>query len=302
MTPLLPYPLPWPVGEALAWSNSRGWEGVPVLGSLAIQPVPHRVDEEVLPAGMQRWLPREGIPDLLVRCRGSREMPSWHAANGLYGFVGLAPGPHTFTIEDPLGRYLPAKLNLTVIDRGGVHESLKRLERPTQLDDWRQLVHRLPLRPAPGAGKRAGSTGIWGELRNAAGRPIPFALVQVETRFFGVLASATTWSDASGGYALDLDGERPDPFAAPGTVEEREGRICLPLQPSAGSSQSWVERIPVLDQGLVQSISSGIAPAGYGPPRASGTYFRFRDGPDGPLSDRLPLRIGRQQRWDLILI
>ncbi|QVL53432.1 MAG: hypothetical protein KFB97_03295 [Cyanobium sp. M30B3] len=45
-------------------------------------------------------------------------MPSWHAANGLYGFVELAPGPHTFTIEDPLGRYLPAKLNLTVIDRG----------------------------------------------------------------------------------------------------------------------------------------------------------------------------------------
>jgi len=238
MTPLLSYPLPWPVGEALAWSNSRGWEGVPVLGFLAIQPVPHRVDEEVLPAGMEGWLPREGIPDLLVRCQGSPQKPSWHAANGLYGFVGLAPGPHTFTIEDPLGRYLPAKLNLTVIDRGGVHESLKWLERATQVEDWRQLVHRLPLRPAPGAGKRAGSTGIWGELCNAAGSPIPVALVQEETRFRGVLASATTWSDASGGYALDLDEERPDPFAAPGTVEEREGRICQLLQPSAGSSQS----------------------------------------------------------------
>lgn len=302
MTPLLPYPLPWPVGEALAWSNSRGWEGVPVLGSLAIQPVPHRVDEEVLPAGMQRWLPREGIPDLLVRCRGSREMPSWHAANGLYGFVGLAPGPHTFTIEDPLGRYLPAKLNLTVIDREGVDESLKRLERPTQLEDWRQLVHRLALRPAPGSGRRAGATGIWGELRNAAGQPIPFALVQVQTLFRGVLASATTWSDASGGYALDLDGERPDPFAAPGTVEERQGRLCLPLQLAEESSQTWVERIPVLDQGLVQGISSGIAPAGYGSPGASGTDFRFRDGPSGPLRDRLPLRIGHQERWDLILI
>ena len=70
MTPLLPYPLPWPVGEALAWSNSRGWEGVPVVGSVAIQPVPHRVDEDVLPSSLERWLPREGIPDLLVRCRG----------------------------------------------------------------------------------------------------------------------------------------------------------------------------------------------------------------------------------------
>ena len=66
---------------------------------------------------------------------------------------------------------------------GGVHELLKRLERPTQVEDWLQLVHRLPLRPAPGAGKRAGSTGIWGELRDAAGQPIPFALVQVQTRF-----------------------------------------------------------------------------------------------------------------------
>jgi hypothetical protein len=302
MTPLQPYPLAWNVGEALAWSNSQGWEGVPVVGSLAIQPVPHRVDEDALPSSLERWLPREGIPDLLVRCRGSQQKPSWHAANGLYGFVGLAPGPHTFTIEDLLGRYLPAKHNLTVIDRGEVLDALKRLERPTQVEDWRQLVHRLPLRPAPGAGRRTGSTGIWGELRDAAGRPIPFALVQVQTRFRGVLTSATTWTDASGGYALDLDGERPDPFAVPGTVAEREGRICLPLQPSAGSSQSWVERIPVLDRALVQSISSGIAPTGYGPPRANGTYFRFRDGPNGQLRDRLPLQIGQQERWDLILI
>jgi hypothetical protein len=131
-------------------------------------------------------------------------------------------------------------------------------------------VHRLPLRAAPGAEKRAGSTGIWGELRNAAGEPIPFALVQVQTRFRGVLASATTWTDASGGYALDLDGERPDPLAAPGTVEEREGKLCLPLQRSAGSTQSWLEPIPVLKQGLVQGISAGTAPTGYAPPEPAG--------------------------------
>lgn len=302
MTPLLPYPLPWSVGEALPWSNSRGWEGGPVVGSLAIQPVPHRVDEEALPAGLERWLPREGIPDLLVRCQGSRQKPSWHAANGLYGFVGLAPGLHTFTIEDPLGRYLPAKISLTVIDRVVVLESLQWLERPTQPEDWRQLVHRLPLRPAPGSGRRAGSTGIWGELRDPAGRPIPLALVQVQTRFRGRLTSATTWTNAAGEYSLDLDGERPDPFATAGIIEERSGLLCLPLRPFAGSGQSWLDRIPVLDQGLVQGITAGIAPSGYAPPRASGTDFRFRDGPNGPLTDRLPLRIGRHQRCDLILI
>ena len=70
MTPLLLFPLPWLVGEALAWSNSRGWYGVPVVGSLAIQPVPNRVDEDALPSSLQRWLPREGIPDLFVQLPG----------------------------------------------------------------------------------------------------------------------------------------------------------------------------------------------------------------------------------------
>jgi len=148
-----------------------------------------------------------------------------------------------------------------------VHESLKRLERPTRVESWHRLVHRLPLRPAPGAEKRAGPTGIWGELRNAA----------------ACLLAATTWTDASGGYALDLDGERPDPFAAPGTVEEREGKLCLPLQRFAGSTQSWLERIPVLEQGLVQGISAGTASTGYAPPPE----------PAGPISTSGMDRLGR---------
>ena len=147
-----------------------------------------------------------------------------------------------------------------------MHESLKRLERPTRVESWHRLVHRLPLRPAPGAEKRAGPTGIWGELRNAA----------------ACLLAATTWTDASGGYALDLDGERPDPFAAPGTVEEREGKLCLPLQRFAGSTQSWLERIPVLEQGLVQGISAGTASTGYAPPE-----------PAGPISTSGMDRLGR---------
>lgn len=309
MTPLLPQPLAWSNGEALPWARSRRWEGLPALGSVAIQPVPHRVDEETLEARLERWLPREGIPDLRVRCRGSRLQPTWHGANGLYGFVGLPVRfvgtlvrPDTFTIEDPLGRYLPARLTLSLIDREAVAGSLRRLERPTLPENWRSLVHRLSLRPAPGAVRRPGSTGLWGEVRDAGDRPIPFALVQLQTRFRSAPATATTWSDASGGYALDLDGERSDPMATPEDVVEREGRLCLPLPPPAGASQPWLEHLPVLDRALVRGIATGVAPAGYGPPRASGTYFRFRDGPGGPLRDRVQLRIGRQQRWDLVLI
>jgi hypothetical protein len=85
-------------------------------------------------------------------------------------------------------------------------------------------------------------------------------------------------------------------------VVERDGRLCLPLPPPAGVSQPWIERLPVLDQALVIGIAAGVAPAGYGPPRASGTDFWFRDGPGGPFRDRVPLRIGRQQRWDVVLI
>jgi len=302
MSPLLPQPLPWAAGETLTWARTRGWEGVPALGSVAIQPVPHRVDEDSLPAGLERWLPREGIADLLVRCRGSRLQPSWHGANGLYGFVGLPAGVHIFTIEDPLGRYLPARLSLRVNDRSAVAQSLRQLEPPTQAEHWSQLVHRLTLRQAAGALRRPGSTGLWGEVRDASNRPIPLALVQLQTGFRSVVATATTWSDAAGGYALDLDGERSDPMATPADVVERDGRVCLPLSTPAGASQPWLERLPVLDRALVRGLATGVAPAGYGPPRASGTYFRFRDGPGGPLRDRVPLRIGRQQRWDLVLI
>jgi hypothetical protein len=305
MTPLLPQPLPWPPGEAIPWVRERGWEGLPALGSVAIQPVPHRVDEETLPPGLERWLPREGIPDLLVRCRGSRLKPSWHGANGLYGFVGLPAGEQTFTIEDPLGRYLPARLTLDVADRTAVGASLRRLERPSLPEDWRSLVHRLTLRAAPGAPRRPGLTTLWGEVRDAAGRPLPYALVQLQTRFRSVPATATTWSDASGGYALDLDGERPDPLARPTDVVEREGRLCV-LSSAATDPRPWIERMPVLDQELVQKIGSGSAPADYDQPllstSANSPAFRFRDGPSGPPLERVSLRIGRQQRWDIVLI
>jgi hypothetical protein len=302
MTPLLTQPLPWPTGESLPWARERRWEGVPAVGAVAIQPVPHRVDEETLPLGLERWLPREGIPDLVVRCRGSWLRPSWHGSNGLYGFVGLPAGDHIFTIEDPLGRYLPARLRLTLEDRRSLAASLRDLERPSQPEDWRRLVHRVALRPAPGGPRRPGSTRLWGVVREASDRPIPLALVQLDTRFHNRSATATTWSGADGSYVLDLDGERPDPLLAPPDQVQRQGRLCLPQNPAASRTLPWFERLPVLDGALLQRIRSGTPPAGYSPPRVSGTSFRFRDGPAGHLVDRLPLRIGRDQRWDLVLI
>lgn len=313
MTPLLPHPAPWSSGEALPWARERGWTSLPALGSVALQPVPHRVDEEALPPGLERWLPREGIADLRVRCLGSPLQPSWHGANGLYGFVGLPPGPHTFTIEDPRGRFLPARLSLTVPDRAAVAEALRRLERPSGTEDWKPLVRRLTLRLAAAAPPRPGATVLWGEVRDSADQPVAHALVRLETRFRGQPASATTWSDASGGYALDLDGERANPLVTPSEVVERVGRLCLPLPAVAADPRPWIERLPELDATQLQAMAAGTAPMGYGPPRLSTAAggpgspafrFRFRDGPGGPLQEapRLRLTIGRQQRCDLLLI
>ncbi|MEB3242335.1 MAG: carboxypeptidase-like regulatory domain-containing protein [Cyanobacteriota bacterium] len=300
MTPLPP-PMSWPSGEALGWARARSWEALPALGSIALQPVPHRVDEETLVDALKPWFPREAIPDLLVRCQGSRLRPTWHGANGLYGFVGLAPGQHTFTIEDPLGRFLPARITLNVADRPGVMEALRQAERPSRSEDWRQLVHRLGLRPAPGAPARSGSTAIWGQVCDGVGQPIPHALVRLSTRLRQQPATATTWSDASGAYALDLDGERSDPLAIPADAVERQGWVWLPLAAAVSDPVPWIERQPEFNANLLRSLDSGAAPAGYGPPRASGTDVWFRDGPGGAARDRARLRIGRRQRWDLVV-
>ena len=298
MTPLLGQAEAWPAGEALPWARERRWQGLPALGSLALQPVPHRVDEKSLPLGMERWLPRGGIPELVVRCQGSTLKPSWHQANGLYGFVGLTPGPQTFTIEDPRGRYLPARISLSVPDRAAVAAELRRLERPSAPDDWKPLVHHLSLRPAPGAPLRSGATLIWGEVRDSGGQPVPHALVQLETLFRGVQASATTWSDACGGYALDLDGERANPLVSPADVVERTGSLWLPLPPPpGGDSRPWIERMPELDAALLGAMAAGSS--------ASPAFrFRFRDGPDGLLQEATSARlaIGRPQRCDLRLL
>jgi hypothetical protein len=260
-------------------------------------------------------LHRGGIADLRVRCQGSGLLPSWHQVNGLYGFVGLTPGAHTFTIEDPLGRFLPARISLSVPDREDLADPLRRLERPPGPDDWKPLVCRLTLRLSPGAPRRSGATLLWGEVRDSADQPVPHALVQMDTSFRGVRATATTWSDASGGYALDLDGERPDPLVTPADVVQREGRLCLPLPPSSGwDPRPWIARLPEMNAPLLQALAAGNPPPGYAPPRAStgpggpggrpAFRFRFRDGPEGPLQEepRARLKIGRPQRCDLLLI
>lgn len=281
MTPLLPQPIPWPAGEAQSWARDRGWEEVTRVGSVAIQPVPHRVDEETLPPGLERWLPRERLADLVVRCRGVSRRPSWHPGNGLYGFVGLPPGPQTLTIDDPLGRTLPARLSVVIPE---------------------QRVYRLTLRPSAGAARKPGSTGIWGQILDRLGRPIPFALVQLQTQFSPRQqpATVTTWSDGSGGYALHLDGE---PTRSPGTdVVARQGSVCLPLASFLADLRGGLAALPEINRALLEAWQAGVGPVGYGPPRASGTDFRFRDGPDpnGTLSAQALVTIGRQRRWDIV--
>lgn len=300
MSPLLPQPIPWPPGESLAWARDRGWEGVPSVGSVALQPVPHRVDEEMLPPGLERWLPRERVADLMVRCQGSSQRPSWHPAHGLVGFVGLPPGPQTLVVEDPLGRYLPARLSVVVSDPRAWLDSLRRLERPEGQDAWPSLVHRLPLRPSAAAVRKPGSTGIWGRILDGSGHPIPYALIQLQTHFSPrhQPATVTTWSDGHGGYAFNLEGESS---SSPGhDVVARQGSVCLPLLASRPALRSGLLPLPEINRALLEAWQAGFGPMGYGPPRSSGTDFRFRDGPDGALSAQAQVTIGRQRRCDIV--
>lgn len=300
MSPLLPQPIPWPPGESLAWARDRGWEGVPRVGSVAIRPVPHRVDEDMLPPGLERWLPRERVADLVVRCLGSSQRPSWHPASGLVGFVGLPPGPQTLTVEDPLGRYLPARLNVVVADPRAWLESLRQLERSEGQEAWPSLVHRLTLRPSAAAVRTPGRTGIWGQILDGSGRPIPHALIQLQTQFSPRRqpATVTTWSDSQGGYAFHLDGEVS---TAPGREDvARQGSVCLPLEASLPALRSGLMPLPQIDRALLEAWQAGVAPMGYGPPRSSGTHFHFRDGPDGALAAQALVTIGRQRRCDIV--
>jgi hypothetical protein len=290
MSPLLPQPIPWTAGDSLRWARDRSWEGVVSLGSVAIRPVPHRVDEESLPPGLERWLPRERIADLVVRCQGSSLPPTWHPANGLYGFVGLPPGQQTLTVDDPLGRYLPARLSVVLPDQQAWPEA------------GPPRVHRLTLRPSAAAARQPGSTGIWGLILDRSGRPIPFALIQLQMQFSPRQqpATVTTWSDASGGYAVNLEGEFT---RLPGTdVVERQGSVCLPLDSSLAAPGSGLAALPEINRALLEAWQTGVGPVGYGPPRASGTHFRFRDGPgpDGALSAQASVTVGRQRRCDIV--
>lgn len=302
MTPLLRHPLPWPSGDALPWARDRGWEGVPAVGSVAILPSPHQVD------GVAS-LPSKGISGLVVRCVGSAIRSSWHGTHGLYGFVGLAQGDHDFVIEDPLGRFLPAQLTVNVDPaRTTIAEALQDLQRPALPDGWNTLIHRISLRPAPAGPRRTGSTGVWGVVLDGGGRPVPLALVQAETRFQNNSATVTTWSGPDGSYRLDLDGERRVPLQAPPTdVFQRKVSVFLP---SAGSavpqSQPWIERIPADLDNLIPRLPASGSGSGYTRLESDTTppLFRLRDGPTstGTFQTLLQVQIGRQKRWDILLV
>lgn len=307
MTPLLHSPRPWPPGEALPWARDRGWEGVPAVGSVAIQPVPHQVDAADVPADLRPYLPSAAIPNLIVRCRGHQTRPFWHGANGLYGFVGLPPGTHSFEIEDPLGRFLPARITLRVDDRSAIFDALLRCERPRMTEHWSGLVHRVSLRPAPSAHRSPGSTGLWGVVRQGD-RPLPLALVQVATRLNppaprpSILGTATIWSGLDGSFRIDLGGERPDPMATPPDAFTREVVLFLPTTAAVDPSRPWIDRIPADFDRLIHALGSGTA-SDYErlEPSATPPGFQLRDGPSGALGTNLTVRLGQHQRWDILV-
>lgn len=138
------------------------------------------------------------IGELLVRVRGSVEVPSFHPHNSVYGFRRQSPGPCVIEIVDPLGRYLPRVAAHDVDPRVDAFRAAFEQGAVPDTTGWDPVVV-VPMYPAPVTSLTSGSTGVYGTVRDGAGNRLPYAHVQ--------------WQTASGGHYRTMADHAGDYFA-----------------------------------------------------------------------------------------
>lgn len=279
------------MSSALTFAAARGAERMVAVGVLGLRALRY-VAQGRPPAGPP-------IPGLSVLAEGVVERPGWHAGTGVYGFLRLPPGPRRVTLRDPGGRFQAATFDVVVPDRASVRAALERGEAQPDMTP-RPLLRDLALHEAPTAPIPPGITSVFGQVRDAAGRPVALARLALNTLVEGAMRRHVTWSAADGSFAFRLPGERPDTIG--GDPPWRVNRALVAHTPRAALAEAlardFVTALPAERDALDPDDAAG-------PFERRAFALRSGDGTlrggSGGADPTLPLLGGRGARWDIEL-
>jgi len=279
------------MSTALAFAAAHGADRIVALGVLGLRALRY--------VGQGRQPLGPPIPGLAVTAEGAAERPGWHGATGVYGFLRLPPGPRPVLLRDPGGRFQPARLALTVPDRSALRALLESGITPPDMAP-RPLLRDVALHESATAPIPPGITAVFGQVRDAAGRPVALARLALNTLIEGAMRRHVAWSEADGSFAFRLPGERPDTIG--GDPPWRVNRALAVHAPRAALAAA-------LARGFVAALPAERD--ALDPDDAAGPFerrsFALRGGDGTPrvgasgADPTLPLLGGRGARWDIEL-
>lgn len=196
----------------LSWMATRSADRHTVIGSVALRLAGAQAD------GQPTLAPVAG---LRVRDLASARFATWHSSTGVYGFIDLPPGPRTFRVDDPEGRWLARLVDVISPDRSALRQSLESGAvapvdaGPTWVDAALRPTVSLAIPPA--------ETVLWGVVTRAD--------VPVVGAFVRVVAGPLVYRGATGPdgtWCVWLIGLRADPSAPDPTSVECDVRVWAP--------------------------------------------------------------------------
>ncbi len=279
------------MSAVLDFAAARGGQRVVALGVLGLRALRH-VAVGRPPAGPP-------IGGLEMRAISAVERAGWHASTGIYGFLKLPPGARRVLVVDPAARFQAAAFEVVVPDRAAVRAALESgIAAPDMAP--RPLLRDIALHEAPTATIPAGMTAVFGQVRDAAGRPVALARLALNTLVEGTMRRHLTWSAADGSYALRLPGERPDAIGGdPPWRVNRPLTVHAPRAPLAAAlAADFLGALPAERDALDPDDPAGpFARRGFALRSAEGQTRTGNAGADPTL----PLLGGRAARWDIEL-
>jgi hypothetical protein len=276
---------------SLAFAPAYRVDRIVAVGVLALRALRH--------VAIGRPLAGPAIEGLRVEAIGATERPGWHPETGLYGFLHVPPGPRRVLITDPARRYQPAAFDVTVPDRAAVRASLES-GAASPIMTPRPLVRDVALHPDPASPIPAGVSAVFGQVRDAAGRPVALARLLITTFIEGAVRRHLTWSAPDGGFTIRLPGERPDTIG--GDPPWRVTRQLVVHAPAAALAAALAEdflfHLPAERDALdPDAPGSAFARRNFALRDSRGVLRTGAPGTDPTL----PILGGQATRWDIEL-